>query len=143
MLFRSSVLAQWTSEHGGHLATLTQADLSLLCAPSESALMLKLGEYPGMLSRAASELAPHDVAFYLRDLAAAFHTYYAAERFLVDDAPLARARMALLAATRQVLKNALAVLGAGAPESMSRDTTHSAQNSTQEALMNTTAGGQA
>ena len=137
-----SVLAQWTSEHGGHLATLTQADLSLLRAPSESALMLKLGEYPGMLSRAANELAPHDVAFYLRDLAAAFHTYYAAERFLVDDAPLARARMALLAATRQVLKNALAVLGAGAPESMSRDTPQADQTSAQEALMNTTAGGQ-
>jgi arginyl-tRNA synthetase len=83
--------------------------------------MLKLAEYPGMLTRATAELAPHDVAFYLRDLAATFHSYYAAERFLVDDAPLARARMALLAATRQVLKNALAILGAGAPESMTRE----------------------
>jgi arginyl-tRNA synthetase len=83
--------------------------------------MLKLAEFPAMLERAAAELAPHDVTFYLRDLAAAFHTYYAAERFLVDDAPLARARMALLAATAQVLKNALAVLGVSAPESMSRE----------------------
>ena len=64
-----------------------------------------------MLARAAADLAPHDVAFYLRDLAAAFHSYYAAERFLVDDAALARARLALLAATRQVLRNGLAVLG--------------------------------
>jgi len=98
-----------------------QADLSLLAAPTETTLMLKLAEYPEMLGRAAAELAPHDVAFYLRDLAAAFHGYYAAERFLVADAPLARARMALLAATAQVLRNALAVLGVSAPESMSRE----------------------
>jgi arginyl-tRNA synthetase len=97
------------------------ADLSLLTAPTETALMLKLAEYPDMLKRAAAELAPHDVAFYLRDLASAFHSYYAAERFLVDDAPLARARMALLAATAQVLRNALAVLGVSAPQSMSRE----------------------
>jgi arginyl-tRNA synthetase len=112
-----SVLAQW----GGDASTLAQADLSLLTAPSEAALMMKLAEYPGMLTRAAAEHAPHDVAFYLRELAAAFHAYYAAERFLVDDAALARARMALLAATRQVLRNALEVLGVSAPESMGRD----------------------
>jgi arginyl-tRNA synthetase len=112
-----SVLAQW----GGDAATLDQADLSLLQAPAEAALMMKLAEYPGMLTRAAAEHAPHDVAFYLRDLAAAFHTYYAAERFLVDDAALARARMALLAAARQVLRNALDVLGVSAPESMGRE----------------------
>jgi arginyl-tRNA synthetase len=97
------------------------ADLSLLVAPSEAALMLKLADYPAMLTRAAAEMAPHDVAFYLRDLAAAFHTYYASERFLVDDAALARARMALLSATAQVLRNALAVLGVSAPSSMDRD----------------------
>ena len=70
---------------------------------------------------AAEGLAPHDVAFYLRDLAGAFHSYYAAERVL-DQAPeLTRARIALLAATRQVLANALAVLGVSAPEQMSRE----------------------
>jgi arginyl-tRNA synthetase len=109
-----SVLAQW---HRG----LEGADLSLLAAPTEQALMLKLADYPEMLARAAAELAPHDLAFYLRDLAAAFHSWYAAERFLVDDEALARARMALLAATRQVLRNALALLGVGAPEAMARD----------------------
>ena len=112
-----SVLAQW----GGDESTLAQAELALLAAPSEAALMMKLAEYPGMLTRAAAEHAPHDVAFYLRELAAAFHAYYAAERFLVDDAALARARMALLAATRQVLRNALDVLGVSAPESMGRE----------------------
>ena len=111
-----SVLAQFTGERA-----FAGADLSLLTAPTEATLMLKLAEYPGMLARAAAEFAPHDVAFYLRDLAAAFHGYYAAERFLVDDAALARARMALLSATAQVLKNALAVLGVSAPEAMHRD----------------------
>jgi arginyl-tRNA synthetase len=113
-----SVLALWQGER----ASLAQADLSLLTAPSEAALMLQLAEYPAMLTRAAANLAPHDVAFYARALAAAFHSYYAAERFLVDDAALARARMALLAATAQVLKNALAMLGVNAPERMHRDT---------------------
>jgi len=98
-----------------------QADLSLLVAPTEAALMLKLAEFPAMLTRAAGDLAPHDVAFYLRDVAAAFHSYYAAERFLVDDPALAGARMALLAATAQVLRNALAVLGVSAPRAMARE----------------------
>jgi arginyl-tRNA synthetase len=110
-----SVLAQYGGERdfGG-------AELALLTAPTEAALMLKLAEYPDMLGRAAAAYAPHDVAFYLRELAAAFHAWYAAERFLVDDAALARARMALLAATAQVLRNALAVLGVSAPETMTR-----------------------
>ena len=110
-----SVLAAYTGERD-----FAQASLALLAAPTEAALMLKLADYPAMLTRAAAELAPHDVAFYLRDLAAAFHHYYSAERFLVDDAALARARMALLSATAQVLRNALAVLGVSAPESMGR-----------------------
>jgi arginyl-tRNA synthetase len=83
--------------------------------------MLKLADFPEMLERAAGELAPHDVAFYARDLAAAFHTYYASEKFLVSDQRLAAARMALLAATAQVLRNALAVLGVSAPQSMGRE----------------------
>ena len=124
-----SVLAQYGKGSEGQdtvgLAAVdgADADLSLLTAPTESALMLKLAEYPVMLTRAAAEHAPHDVAFYLRDVAAAFHSYYAAERFLVADAALARARMTLLCATRQVLRNALAVLGVSAPESMNRDET--------------------
>jgi arginyl-tRNA synthetase len=109
-----SVLAQWTQGLDG-------ADLSLLTVPTEQALMLKLADYPEMLARAAAELAPHDLAFYLRDLAAAPPSYYAAERFLVDDLGLARARMALLAATRQVLRNALGLLGVSAPEVMARE----------------------
>ena len=116
-----SVLAAWREKTAG-AQDVSAADLSLLMAPAEASLMLKLADYPDMLTRAAADLAPHDVAFYLRELAAAFHAYYAAERFLVDDAALALARMALLSATAQVLRNALAVLGVSAPESMNRDT---------------------
>ncbi len=112
-----SVIAQY-AERGGDPAALADADLSPLTAPAEAALMLQLAAYPAVLSGAAAGLAPHDVAFYLRDVASAFHSYYAAERFLVDDARLSRARMALLAATRQVLHNALGVLGVGAPDRM-------------------------
>ncbi|MBS0595233.1 MAG: arginine--tRNA ligase [Proteobacteria bacterium] len=115
-----SVLAEYAAR-GGDTAALEAADLGRLGAPSELALMLELAAYPGVLARAAAELAPHDVAFHLRGLAAAFHTYYAAERFLVDDPALARARLALLAATRQVLRNGLAVLGVSAPQSMTRE----------------------
>jgi arginyl-tRNA synthetase len=116
-----SVLAK-AAEAGHDAAAVAGADLSLLVAPTELTLMLKLADYPGMLANAARDLAPHDVAFYLRDLAAAYHSYYAAERFLVDDTALARARLALLDATRIVLRNALALLGVSAPESMGRDT---------------------
>ena len=115
-----SVLAACAATQAG-VRDFAGADLSLLAAPTEAALMLKLADYPEMLTRAAGELAPHEVAFYLRELAATFHTYYASERLLVDDAALARARMALLSATAQVLRNALALLGVSAPESMNRE----------------------
>ena len=111
-------------DQGGKLESTDEnaADLSLLTAPTEAALMLELAEYPAMLANAAAGLAPHDLTFYLRDIAGAFHSYYAAERVLVDDAALARARIALLIATRQVIRNALAVLGVSSPERMDRDT---------------------
>ena len=114
----SKVMRDWAAERGGDLAGLPQARLALLAAPSELTLMSKLAEYPDMLTQAAAGLAPHDVAFYLRDLAGAFHSYYAAERFLVDDVELTRARVALLAATAQVLRNGLALLGVSAPDKM-------------------------
>ncbi len=111
----SSVLKLW----GGDEATLVRADLAALTAPAELALMLKLADFPSMLARAGDDLAPHDVAFYLRDVSGLFHSYYAAERFLVaDDAALTRARCALLMATRQVLRNGLAVIGVSAPDQM-------------------------
>ena len=119
-----SVIRQYAMQHGSadvDLGGLARADLVLLVGPSEAALMRHLAEYTTMVASAATAFAPHDVAFYLRDLAAAFHSYYAAERFLVADAELTRARLALLVATRQVIRNALALLGVSAPERMSRE----------------------
>ncbi len=99
-------------------AALADADLAPLTSPYEQALLRRLADFPAELALAARELAPHLVTFYLKDLAAEFHSYYNAERFLVDDRNLQRARLALVAATGQVVKNGLAVLGIGAPEKM-------------------------
>ncbi|MBU6259714.1 MAG: arginine--tRNA ligase [Burkholderiales bacterium] len=116
-----SVLARGEVAYGAAGAA-GAADTALLVAPTETALMLELAAYPALLTRAAAERAPHEVAFYLRGLAAAFHSYYAAERVLVEDRALACARLALLAATAQVLRNGLAVLGVSAPTAMARET---------------------
>ena len=109
-----SVLSQW----GGDAATLNAVDLSPLQGPQAQALMMQLAKYPAMLTAAAQDFAPHDVTFYLRELAASYHSYYDAERILVDDEPTKLARLALVAATRQVLHNGLAVLGVSAPQKM-------------------------
>ena len=109
-----SVLTAW----GGEVNSLRAADLSALTSPVAQALMLLLARYPDMLSHAAEGLAPHDVAFYLRELAASYHSYYDAERILVDEEAIKLARLALVAATAQVLHNGLAVLGVSAPRKM-------------------------
>ena len=109
-----SVLTAW----GGDVASLQQADLSSLQAPQALALMLQLAKYPDMLTSAAQDFAPHDVTFYLRDLASLYHSYYDAERILVDDEGVRRSRLALVAATAQVLHNGLQLLGVGAPRKM-------------------------
>ena len=109
-----SVLAAW----GGNVVDLNKVDLSPLESPQALALMLLLAKYPEMLTAAAQDFAPHDVTFYLRELAASYHSYYDAERILVDDATVKLARLALVAATAQVLHNGLAVLGVSAPQKM-------------------------
>jgi arginyl-tRNA synthetase len=113
-----SVLAAWREKDGGDPVTLRDADLTALDTSAAHTLMLKLAQYPDMLTGAAKDFAPHDVAFYLRDLAASYHSYYDAERILVEDEAVKRARLALVAATAQVLRNGLAVLGVSAPEKM-------------------------
>ena len=100
------------------MRNLQAVDLQPLDSPPARTLMLKLAQYPEMLSAAARDFAPHDVSFYLRDLAASYHSYYDAERIWVDDVPLRQARMALVAATAQVLHNGLQMLGVSAPTSM-------------------------
>ena len=109
-----SVFSQWSGDE----STLEYTDLSPLVSPHENALLTKLADYPDILVRALDELSPHLVAFYLRELAGELHGYYNAERFLVDDEPTKRARLALLKATRQVLRNGLALLGVSAPVKM-------------------------
>jgi len=109
-----SVLAQW----GGDAASLPAVALEALQGERELTLLRKLDDFPGAVAAASADFAPHQIAFYLRELAADFHAYYNAERFLVDDPAVRGARLALAAASRQVLRNGLALLGVGAPESM-------------------------
>ena len=94
------------------------AELAPLALARELALAQRLGEFPEMLAEAARGFAPHMVAFYLRELAGEFHSYYNAERILVGDEKLKAARLALTLAVRQVLQNGLALLGVSAPEKM-------------------------
>jgi arginyl-tRNA synthetase len=109
-----SVLASW----GGDRAALPSVDLTALDSAPAQALMLLLAKYPEMLTAAAEGEAPHDVTFYLRELASAYHSYYDAERILVDDEAVKLARLALVAAVAQVLHNGLTVLGVSAPQKM-------------------------
>jgi len=109
-----SMLAQASLPAG----ELDAADPAPLTAPTELALMQRLAEFPATVALAAQELAPHHIAFWLRDCAADFHAWYNAERVLVDDETLKRARLRLAAATRQVLANGLSLLGVSAPERM-------------------------
>lgn len=109
-----SVLEQW----GEDTAQLVAADMSPLTGPAELSLMQKLIDYPEIVEVAGNDLSPHLIAFYLRELAGEFHSYYNATRFLVPEAPLRLARLGLIAAIRQVLINGLELLGVSAPEKM-------------------------
>ncbi|MGP1716815.1 MAG: arginine--tRNA ligase [Methylophilus sp.] len=109
-----SVLNQW----GGDSASLADADLSPLASAAETALMQALSQYPEVVTTACQALAPHMVANYLKELASALHSYYNDTKFLVDDAQLKQARLALITATRTVLRNGLQLLGVSAPEKM-------------------------
>jgi arginyl-tRNA synthetase len=99
-------------------AAALSTDLAPLTSAREQTLLNRLSQYPDLLAEATEELAPHQLAYYLKDLAADFHGYYNAERVLVDDDGARNARLALLLATRQVLRNGLALLGVSAPEKM-------------------------
>ena len=109
-----SVLNQWN----GVLADLAEADLTRLDNERELALCARLTAFPEIVQNAAADYAPHQIAFYLKDLAGEFHSYYNAERMLVDDEGLKLALLALAAAVRQVIRNGLRLLGVSAPDSM-------------------------
>ncbi len=109
-----SVFAEW----GGNAAMLRDADLRLLVSPHEVAAMKQLAEYPDTIALAARTLAPHLVVYYLQELAAAFHAWYNAEKFLVEDEALKLARLALAASIMQTIGNGLGLLGVSAPGRM-------------------------
>jgi arginyl-tRNA synthetase len=109
-----SVLAQWD----GDQSMLATTDLAPLQHEREFALCARLAEFPELIQQAARDYAPHALAFYLKDLAGDFHSWYNAERVLVDDQALRAARLALALATRQVLQNGLSLLGVSQPVSM-------------------------
>ncbi len=109
-----SVFAQW----GGDATALRGVSVAPLGGARELALAQQLAAFPALVRAAAFEFAPHALAFHLRELAATFHSYYNAERILVDDEQVRGARLALCAAVRQVLANGLALLGVSAPERM-------------------------
>lgn len=109
-----SVLNQW----GGDSTSLAEAELSPLQSAAETALMQTLSQYPEVVSTACQALAPHMIANYLKELASALHSYYNDTKFLVDESQIKLARLALITATRTVLRNGLALLGVSAPEKM-------------------------
>ncbi len=113
-----SVLAQAGKEAGVVGATLNHGDLAALTHETEFALCAQLAEFPFLIQAAARDLAPHAIAFYLKDLAGDFHAWYNAERVLVDDPATRRARLALAVATRHVLRSGLSLLGVSQPVSM-------------------------
>ena len=109
-----SVLTQW----GGSAPELLAANMGMLDSEYEQALLQRLIDYPQVIENAAVDLAPHLIAFYLKELAADLHSYYNASRFLIEDQGLQLARLALISAVAQVLKNGLALLGVTAPNKM-------------------------
>jgi arginyl-tRNA synthetase len=109
-----SVLQEW----GGLEADLAGVDVRVLEGAHEQDLLRQLMDYPQVIEDAARDLAPHLIAFYLKELAAAFHVYYNSTRFLVDDTRLRDARLALSSAVRVVLRDGLGLLGVSAPERM-------------------------
>jgi arginyl-tRNA synthetase len=114
----ASVLEKAGIALAGASALLRDADVAPLQSPYEATLLRRLADFPEELALSARELAPHRMTFYLKELAAEFHSYYNAEQFLVDDPVLRRARLALVVATGQVVRSGLAVLGVSAPEKM-------------------------
>jgi len=109
-----SVMEQW----GGNPDELVNADLAMLVEEPELLLLQRLLDFPEQVDAAARDLAPHQIAFYLKDLSALFHSYYNSTRLLVDEPDVRLARLALAGAVREVLRNGLAILGVGAPQKM-------------------------
>ena len=114
----ASVLRQLQARGLAYDGALGLANLALLATPHEASVLTALDRYPEVIRTAGANRAPHTLVHYLRELANAFHTYYNAEQFIVDDAALRNARLALVLAVRQVVHNGLTLLGVSAPDTM-------------------------
>ncbi|MEN9461768.1 MAG: hypothetical protein RIS84_1788, partial [Pseudomonadota bacterium] len=113
----ASVLRELT-ERGLPVHEFKAADLASLDSPHEQTLLTRLARYPEVIEAAARAYEPHQIAYYLRELAQDFHTYYNAYKFLIDDANLRNARLSLSKAVQQVLRNGLSIIGVSAPDVM-------------------------
>ncbi len=113
-----SVFRQMKEKGFAHDPANGDRNLARLTEPHERALIERLARYPEVLEAAATAYEPHQVAYYLRELAYDFHTYYGAHTFLVDDTAVRDARLNLIVATRQVIANGLKLLGVSAPQTM-------------------------
>lgn len=116
-----SVFRQLQEKGLAHERAIGESHFAKLTEPQEIALIRRLTSYPEVLERATADLEPHQIVYYLRDLAGEFHAYYNAHKFIIDDVELRNARLNLIAATRQVLANGLKILSVSAPEKMERD----------------------
>jgi arginyl-tRNA synthetase len=114
----SSVMKQADARGYEYDAEEGLANIAFLVGENEQALMKSVTRYPEALELAATNRAPHALAHYLRELANHFHTYYNAEQFIVPDAKLRNARLALVESTQQVIRNGLTLLGVSSPETM-------------------------
>ena len=102
----------------GFESNLEDANLSLLTEEVEKNILRELSRYKSVIESAAIQYEPHQLAYYLRDLATQFHSYYNACTFILEDQDLTQARLSLIHAAKQILRNGLSILGVGAPESM-------------------------
>jgi arginyl-tRNA synthetase len=114
----ASVMKQLAARGLEYDAASALASLARLDGPHEAAVLRALSRYPETVHQAATQRTPHTLVHFLRELAQAFHTWYNAAQFIVDEAPLRNARLALALGAQQVMRNGLALLGASAPESM-------------------------
>jgi arginyl-tRNA synthetase len=116
-----SVFRQLEERNQDYDQQLGLSSLEQLREEHEQELIKAMNAYPEMIARAGAQHEPHQLTYYLRDLAQALHAYYNAHQFIVDDAALRNARLCLISAARQIIRNGLEILGVSAPERMSRD----------------------
>lgn len=113
-----SIILKAEEAGSGELKDIASADLSLLTTAREADLVKKLAEFEEVVQKAGDKRSPQMIPAYAEDLAGMFHSFYARDRVVSNDPSLTRARLALVASVKQVIANALEILGVEAPQSM-------------------------